>query len=751
MRTAMRRMLTAALMYVTLAPWAPARGTEVDGWAAIGPYGGDVERLVRSPAPSSRIFVTTFPHAYLTTDGGTTWSRMAATPAGCQPGAWQGYLDDGPAVHVGWIAPTGPVALRVLCNFENLGRPSDGSPFVSRVLESTDGGASWSVLLQEPGVFTALAVDAADPSRMVAYARASGVFDSMQIVRYATTNGGATWQSSLVGTCIAPGSGVQAAAFHGGALYEWRAFCQQPQPGPGSFGGLWRRDGGQETFLSSLVELSTGGASVPLGGTRIIPDGDRLYVQRNGRLGRSDDGGTTWQVVRTGVTSTDVAPSRRVWATGPDWIAYSDDGGASFVPVSTGAADTPSLRALRALAVTTGSYPLVGGAFGVHGRGPAAAQWTKADRGMLDAGATAFDVSADGLTIIAVSDDAGAYPVTRSFDGGLTWQAPDATARIARGRSIASVAWPTPSGRRIVVAGSSCFDDGPGCANAATGGPGPGLYYSDDEGTTFQAYPGLPDETGPDALRLQRHVVATARPGGGAWLYAGGASRSSAWSAVRGDGNAWLPSSGLPADTPDGRVEVMQLAIDAATAGRAYLGTLGFLPYDPPATASASGVFRSDDEGASWVERSAGLPWYGPGSSAHESVYAIEADALRGGRVWASTQAGTAASSTSTPFRSVDAADSWQRCGALPAGTSVRDFATIPGRPNTLLAADAGAFTYTPGGVWISEDACRTWTRIGAERARFVLTRGNTLMAGTASGVLRRAYTPDVLLFDDFD
>jgi hypothetical protein len=32
-----------------------------------------------------------------------------------------------------------------------------------------------------------------------------------------------------------------------------------------------------------------------------------------------------------------------------------------------------------------------------------------------------------------------------------------------------------------------------------------------------------------------------------------------------------------------------------------------------------------------------------------------------------------------------------------------------------------------------------------------VLTRGNTLMAGTASGVLRRAYTPDVLLFDDFD
>jgi hypothetical protein len=164
-------------------------------------------------------------------------------------------------------------------------------------------------------------------------------------------------------------------------------------------------------------------------------------------------------------------------------------------------------------------------------------------------------------------------------------------------------------------------------------------------------------------------------------------------------GNTW---TGLKTGLNAGAVRTF--AIDPANPATVYAGT------------EADGVFRSTDSGTSWTRASNGLP--------PARVYSLAVSVGSPAVIYAATLFGV--------FRSHDEGESWMQL-PLP-GWAATSVAVTPGAPSTIYAA-LGPESYVAG-VFKSMDGGDTWEATGlSEGVVAMALSGSTVYAATATGI----------------
>jgi photosystem II stability/assembly factor-like uncharacterized protein len=300
--------------------------------------------------------------------------------------------------------------------------------------------------------------------------------------------------------------------------------------------------------------------------------------------------------------------------------------------------------------------------------------------------------------VVSISDESTTLDAVHiSTDAGADWQS--AHAGIPDGTNVKSVA----------VKGTSLF----------AGTARQGVFRSTDGGLNWTAArSGLPEPYGTygeicGLVATGSSLLAATRPrsvGGGhgsVQTQGGGVYRST------NDGADWLPvNNGIPllgVHDPPNSLEYYPFPISLSVVG----SVLFF-------TTENQGIFRSDDEGDSWVEANAGLPTL----------------------------------SGNFPNRSVDNGFSWAQLGGLLAEN--RPVTALVNVGGDLVAALGcpGTSHYFPGcsnhsadGVYESSDGGLTWLRMGASLDGVPITslelQGSSLFAGSSGyGVWRTSTCP---------
>ena len=162
--------------------------------------------------------------------------------------------------------------------------------------------------------------------------------------------------------------------------------------------------------------------------------------------------------------------------------------------------------------------------------------------------------------------------------------------------------------------------------------------------------------------------------------------------------------------------------------------------------ASANGVFRSTNNGRSWVQSNSGLPLLtGGGTNTAYNVGAISTVPSLGTTAYVGVfDDALAPSGSSGLYKSTNSGATWVRAGL--AARTIRQIVVSPGNPNLIYVALSGT-AGGPGGVVRSKDAGVTWRSISvglpAPGAFALVARGNQLFAGTPTGVYDYFDGPD--------
>jgi hypothetical protein len=160
------------------------------------------------------------------------------------------------------------------------------------------------------------------------------------------------------------------------------------------------------------------------------------------------------------------------------------------------------------------------------------------------------------------------------------------------------------------------------------------------------------------------------------------------------NGRTWMPAS----DGLSGQ-EVVDLAASPGAAGWVYAVT-------------SSGIFRSDDAGLHWTAADAGLP----SVNGKVNAFRVATEPTDPAAVWAVV--GTAASGERALYRSTNRGDRWQYAGRGLEG-AVHDVAAHPTTAGVVFAAtDSGLFRSTDSGGHWSPSGLR-----GREVSRVVFDR----------------------------
>jgi hypothetical protein len=281
----------------------------------------------------------------------------------------------------------------------------------------------------------------------------------------------------------------------------------------------------------------------------------------------------------------------------------------------------------------------------------------------------------------SIDPSASGYPVNtglyKSLDGGASWT------NLGSGL-------PTPSGapapyvglvRNLVIDPRSCASPPPG-TTPCTSGPLRTLY------ATASGYPGTTSRT----HRILKSTDA---------------------------GATWSNIDGLPADidhaTPTRQwLQTIPLVIDPLHPQTLYVGTSPAYDITQVATPTiASGVFRSDDGGATWTPRSNGLPYYPGSATTHLDVFALAIHPTNPNVLWASAYNFSSLPHTGYAhiYKSTDGGANWADSSTGISAGDIRQLLVDPSDPNTIYAAAAGYFS-NPTGVYKSSDGGATWHSI---------------------------------------
>lgn len=625
----------------------PAGGSKaaakVDGWEALGPYGGDVQDMGSSPTAPQVVLAGVAPNGgtggtlFRSTDQGQTWSEVSAL--------------DGTSVY-------------------DIEFASDGTAWIgtiNSVWTSTDDGVSWTQFNLGIGANDQVFEVTLDPAMpLTLWAGVGAALGGQPRTVMRSTNGGLTWQDktppmgsamSCTGIAIHPSDSS-------------RIYCTFR----GSFSGsaVWVSQDGGQSWVNRSAGLPTSSQAngAAHDGTRAIVWGGHLFGGQDFGVFASTDEGVTWAAlhdaswpnlavncVEFGATSAVLYAS-----TSGGGINTSTDAGATW---TVGLSGTGSLS-VNGIHVSPGSgTPVWAGCSSVaviRSMNGTAFAPSANGIGALDAESVAVSPLDPGQIAVAFQglNDGGIYA---SSDGGSTWslQALPAT----RFNTVGFA----PDGRLYAIS------DGPSTIGQEA------LYRRD--GTTWTALgpdQGTAFESELFALTFSEQDPSLIMLGGSDFGVAG--FEATVWRS--GDsGTSWTKAYEGSATYED----VQQIVILADGTDQRMVAAFSDL-----GQAQTGGALRSIDGGHTWMDASTGLPVNANAMSLSawawdpDTVFLAD-DAFTGGGL----------------FKSVDGGATWNSTGYQG---RLRRVVTDPVHPQRLYGArwsspiaqvsnDGGA-TFTP-------------------------------------------------------
>ncbi len=761
----------------------------------VGRIGYEAPLVMDADAPDRLWTVDTSGRLFRTVDGASNWSATGYVVPTVNTVPLSVVFADVPGA-----ANLGQLYLVANSAFEP--RPEQG------IYKSTNGGASFAQLggatIPANQPFASIAVDPSNPLLVLAgtdfYGAEGGATSVGQIFR--SIDGGASWTPvlSLASTSasavdsIAFGAGTTVYATSGDSLLQ------------SSDDGLTWITRGAFGFANSIVRTSVA-AHPTIANTVYVLGGQGLRV--------STDGGATIALPIGGLapipsylsTSTPAvpaqsrvrrlrfapgfpAPGSAIWvATADAGVFRSVDGGTSWSSsgVNAGLASVN----IRAIAVQrdpagTGQGRRIFAGFGdpsgpspAFFRGTSAAPpgaplaWATANSGLRAAQIRSIAVDPTtsatlGTTVVyAVGRSApnqfvrdGAANLQRIFtnsgiyksiNGGGSWT----TLESGFPRSGAPPNDFTTLGtvRTIVLDPRACGSPPfPTTGAACVVGPLQRVLA-----VTSGANATAPDPGGGPVLRTNPFRIAQSLDAGATWTDRSGNLPPPINRLVDFDGPGPEPGQNFIVE----RITLVPLVFDPSNSNTLYVGTFltqGWLSptgdfLDPqPIPTIASGVFKSTDGGATWVQASSGLPRYsGSVNSAHD-VLALAIHPTTPSILWATT---ATTGATTDPFqtslyKTIDGGLNWTESrSGIPVGLDIRALLVDPTDGNVLYAAGGGSES-NPGAVYKSDDGGATWRSISiglpADSALALAldpVNRTVIHAGTNLGLWSQTQLPD--------
>lgn len=403
---------------------------------------------------------------HVSRDAGATWSRLTAAAAAYQPRASRSTPGTLFAVHTqgfgvgrstdygaNWVFGTGPESIfRMATGANGLVLASD---YDARFFTSANDGVSWFDRGRLPnGTANKWTTDPADPQHILV-ATNGGIVGS--------DDGGNSWRELNTGLIDAGALDLVVANGGSNALYVATT----------DLGSIYRRN------LDTGVYSAVGRGSVPalgypgmLGYSLVVAplQANTLYMLRQGRVGRSTDGGENWtqqsNLPLAYSLTVDPQNSQVLYVVGQNLLVKSVDGGVNWTPL--GALPSPSSNGVSRIYVdpvnSSNLYALVIGSGDVAspvyksvngGATWAPTSWTGATSfwphvlafepgrpstiylgvefgtfKSIDSGATWTQVTVGGTPGLIVDPQSPSIvyamarygSVRRSVDGGATWQ-----------------------------------------------------------------------------------------------------------------------------------------------------------------------------------------------------------------------------------------------------------------------------------------------------------------------------------------
>ncbi|MBI5547599.1 MAG: hypothetical protein HY901_27260 [Deltaproteobacteria bacterium] len=595
--------------------------SRAQSWVALGPESAEVTASVVDPTHPETVYLGTAQGGvYRSGDRGATWHSMSTPIAG--------------SINALVLAPGTPSSLFAVTG--------------SGLFKSIDQGGSWTEvatgLSGSDASLVALAVAPSTPTTLYAASNVAAVSAGVQVLK--TTDGGQSWQTLSVASAHATVKALAIDPTDAQTVYAGTSCC-----GGGLFkttdgGASWTDvTGGIATKLIDVIAIdprasatiwaatpqglyqSVDGAATWQGVTLPFPIADRinsflfdpltagtLYLTLGQRVLKSTDAGATWANASSGLGSAALTtlaidptdPARLYTGSRGDGVFLTRDAAAAWTASNSGL----TASRIRALLLDSSQPPSLlfagtyaSGAFRSIDQG---ASWTKLN---LAAGVDALaSVQGTPRSLFAVAEGR----VQRSSDNGDSWTVKSPSMQADGGARTPAIQCLAASPSRLYA--GSCGDGvfrsddsgeswtatgdlGGRCVGAiaidpsqvntvylsASGGwPNPAALKSIDGGDTWQVldlgvadpFPGaiLVDPSNPQIVFLAMLSLA----GGSAGLF-----RSS------NGGTSWTPVESLPGNVTELFLEPASHALYAAVTG--------------------TGVFKSLDSGATWVDLSLDL------------------------------------------------------------------------------------------------------------------------------------------------
>lgn len=686
---AMTTSTSSPVLYLTNFSGLYRTGNGGDLWVPIStpvPASGFINDVALQRGTNNSIAIATSNGAYVSTNAGSTW--------------------------------VGPGASGTTASFSKILFASDGALYLgvqdsdignfggAVLLKSTDGGATWAPLANQPPGFFGISIltsSAADPQR---------IFASDGGTAATSANGGTTWS-----TITLPASGAGCGSI--------TAITPHPTSSIGVFIGC-RNNG--VSFASNLAApawttwsaanaLSANGVD-PIQASEIVvhpsfPATATVWTgTTEGGLFRTTNGGTNWSPINNGYESADIRalaphpldtnPGGAVILAGygdafttSQAIYKSSDGGASWMSSLSGL-NAEQIRWMVIDPTTVDTNPFTAENFTVYASG-----------------------RSERIPMLA-NKDGGIY---KSIDAGASWTTID--------NGIATVFGVKDLGtaRALVLDPKSCA--APPC-----------VAGSSPLQTLYVAGSGRPQLNTPGMPYLSARVYKSTNAG-------------ALWSAS--ENGLPLPQDLGPPGEPYVLADiVVPMVIDPVTPTTLYLGTVTSWNTNIGVNVPTmqNGVFKSTDGGANWIHSSNGLPRFGGAGSSHYDVLALVINPFNTQTLYAGVTSFSSTGAIGSIYKSTDGGANWFEASTGIAGQDVRALFIDPadGSGDTVYAGTGGDGA-NPGGVYRTTDGGVSWNSLSIglpADAALALTMPPRafgaparIVAGTTAGVWEYTATPD--------